>query len=44
MNQTFFYVKDQGITTEQRYPYKGISMPCKYNETRDKVWQIKDCV
>lgn len=43
MNQTFFYVKDHGIATEDRFPYKGIGMTCKYDETKDKAWQISDC-
>jgi len=45
MNQSFFYVRDHGITTEDIYPYKGYSLPlCKYNDQTDKKWTISDCV
>ena len=44
MNLSFFYVKDHGITTEQKYAYHGAKSTCKYNEEKDKVWQISDCV
>jgi len=44
MNLSFFYVKDHGITTEQKYAYHGTKSTCKYNEENDKVWQISDCV
>ena len=43
MNLSFFYVKDHGITTEDKYPYRGIGSSCKYNEETDKVWSISDC-
>jgi len=43
MNLSFFYVKDNGITLESKYPYKGIGGSCHYN-TSDKAWTISDCV
>ncbi|MCB0369389.1 MAG: hypothetical protein KDD45_08040 [Bdellovibrionales bacterium] len=43
MNLSFFYVKDHGITTEAKYPYRGVGSTCKYNEDTDKVWTISDC-
>lgn len=42
MNQTFFYVRDHGITTEDKYPYQGIGGTCKYNDT-NKGWANSDC-
>jgi cathepsin L len=43
MNLSFFYIKDNGITTEDKYPYKGVGATCKYNETTDKAWTVSDC-
>ena len=43
MNMTFWYVIDHGITTETKYPYKGVGSTCKFNDA-DKVWQISNCV
>jgi KDEL-tailed cysteine endopeptidase len=43
MNQSFWYVRDNGITTEDKYPYRGVLGTCHYNSTTDKVWDIKDC-
>ena len=43
MNLSFFYVKDNGITTEAKYPYKGVGQTCHYNADTDKVWGISDC-
>jgi C1A family cysteine protease len=42
MNLSFFYVKDNGITTEDKYPYKGVGSTCKYTAA-DKVWTVSDC-
>lgn len=42
MNASFFYVKDQGITTEAKYPYHGVGSTCKYTEA-DKVFTVSDC-
>lgn len=42
MNSSFFYVKDQGITTEAKYPYHGVGSTCKYTEA-DKVFTVSDC-
>ena len=43
MNVTFFYVRDHGITTEDKYPYTANENKCRYDEVRDKVWSISDC-
>jgi cathepsin L len=43
MNLSFFYVKDNGITTEDKYPYKGVGGTCRYNASTDKVWTVSDC-
>lgn len=42
MNLSFFYIKDNGITTEDKYPYKGVGSTCKYTAA-DKVWTVSDC-
>lgn len=42
MNLSFFYIKDHGITTESKYPYKGVGSTCKYNDA-DKVWTVSEC-
>jgi cathepsin L len=42
MNLSFFYIKDNGITTEEKYPYKGVGSTCKYNAA-DKAWTVSDC-
>jgi cathepsin L len=42
MNLSFFYVKDNGITTEDKYPYKGVGSTCKYTPDM-KAWTISDC-
>jgi len=44
MNLSFFYVKDNGIALEEKYPYRGIGGACKYNASTDKAWTISDCV
>ena len=43
MDQAFWYVKDNGITLEGTYPYKGVGGSCKYNAATDKAWVISDC-
>jgi len=43
MNFSFFYVKDHGITTEAKYPYKGIGGSCRYKQETDQAWTISDC-
>jgi hypothetical protein len=43
MDSAFYYVKDEGITLESTYPYKGIGGQCKYNAASDKAWTISDC-
>lgn len=43
MDQAFWYVKDNGITLEGTYPYKGVGGSCKYNVATDKAWTISDC-
>ena len=42
MDSAMWYVIDNGITSEARYPYKGKDQPCTYNSTM-KVYQISDC-
>jgi cathepsin L len=42
MDQAFWYVKDNGITLESTYPYRGVGGACKY-QTTDKAWTISDC-
>jgi len=42
MNLSFFYVRDNGITTEDKYSYKGVAGTCKYTAA-DKVWTVSDC-
>ena len=32
MNLSFFYIKDNGITTESKYPYRGVQGSCHYNK------------
>jgi cathepsin L len=43
MNQSFWYVKDEGITLEASYPYRGVGGQCHYNASTDKAWIISDC-
>jgi len=42
MNFSFFYVKDNGITLESKYPYRGVGSTCKYTPDQ-KEWTISDC-
>lgn len=42
MNLSFFYIKDNGITTEAKYPYKGVASTCKYTAA-DQAWTVSDC-
>ena len=42
MNQSFWYVRDHGITVEAKYPYRGVGSTCNYN-VADKAWTISDC-
>ena len=43
MDNAFWYVKDNGISLESKYPYKGVGGTCHYNAETDKALQIKDC-
>jgi hypothetical protein len=43
MDMAFYYVKDNGITLEDSYPYKGVGGSCQYNSSSDKAWTISDC-
>jgi len=43
MDDAFYYVIDNGITLESKYPYKAVDGTCKYNAT-DKAFQITNCV
>lgn len=40
---SFWYIIDHGITTESKYPYKGVGGSCHYNETTDSVTKISGC-
>lgn len=42
MDAAFWYVKDNGITTEDKYPYKGKDQKCAYTSSM-KVYQNSDC-
>jgi len=42
MNNSFFYVVDNGITLESTYPYKGVGGQCHYTAA-DEAFRIKDC-
>lgn len=42
MDDAFYYVIDNGITSESKYPYKAVGGQCKYT-SGDKVWGIRDC-
>jgi len=42
MNAAMWYVIDQGITTEEKYPYVGKDQKCSYKETM-RVFQNKRC-
>lgn len=42
MDQAFWYVKDNGITLESTYPYKGVGGTCRYT-AQDKAWTVSDC-
>ena len=44
MSWSYYYVKDHGITTEDKYPYFGRDGTCKYDEAKMKAWTISDCV
>ena len=43
MDNAFWYVKDNGITLEATYPYRGIGGACNYKPEQDKAWIISDC-
>lgn len=43
MDDAFYYVIDEGITLESKYPYKGVGGACKYTAA-DKAFQITNCV
>ena len=42
MDSAFWYTKDNGITTEAKYPYKGKDQKCAYKSTM-KAFQNNDC-
>lgn len=42
MDEAFFYVIDNGITSESKYPYKGVGGQCQYTAA-DEVFRIRDC-
>ena len=43
MNDSFFYVRDNGIATEAKFPYTGKVGHCTYNQSTDQAWIISDC-
>ena len=43
MTRAFWYVIDNGITTQDKYRYTTRNERCKYNSTTMKAWQIKNC-
>jgi len=42
MDEAFFYVIDNGITLESKYPYKGVGGQCQYTAA-DEAFRIHDC-
>lgn len=43
MDLSFQYIRDHGITTEAKYPYREMDQPCKY-KPEDKVRGISTYV
>ena len=43
MNYSFWYIKDNGITTENKYPYHGWGINNCHYSASDKAWSISDC-
>jgi C1A family cysteine protease len=43
MDYAFWYVTDNGITSETKYPYRGVGGTCHYNASTDKVFTNSDC-
>ena len=44
MTYAYWYIKDHGVTTQAKYPYKATKMSsCKYHD-EDKQCGISDCV
>jgi len=43
MDDSFYYVIDNGIPLESKYPYKAVDGSCKYNATTDNAFQITNC-
>lgn len=42
MDAAFWYVIDNGIALDTKYPYKGLDGKCSYNSTM-KAFGINDC-
>jgi hypothetical protein len=42
MDAAFWYVIDNGIALDSKYPYKGVDGKCYYNSTM-KAFGINDC-
>lgn len=42
MNTAFWYIKDNGITTNDIYPYNGLDNQCKY-DPNTAIYKISDC-
>lgn len=46
MDNAFKYIRDRGILTENEYPYKAVTGPCKKNSGSFKISgfvDIKSC-
>lgn len=42
MDNGFNYIKDNGITTEDKYPYKAVTQKCKQNSGEFKLTSYTD--
>ena len=42
MPNAFWYIIDNGITTEDKYPYTAKTQKCQYTDSM-KVYQVSDC-
>lgn len=42
MDAAMWYIKDNGIALDSKYPYKGDEQKCAYN-TSMQIYTIKDC-
>ena len=44
MNLGFAYIIDNGIHSEDSYPYRGVDGTCKNQSTSGPTYHVKDCV